>query len=200
MAARPAAITAAAASAADFVYYESYLAPRFLEFSSYWYDISGGIEAGQDGMVVASAKNAVWDGAALLLLTRRVVYQKPAGGTALRSLLDEAIDDRELLRELDALLLGNPATHEEVVAFADACLSLVDDRLGLVRWREFYGSLSTPELYGRYHQRLLDLGRLAAELDVSLPRSPEAVMEGIRIRGEVQRRVAELAGEAAGSE
>jgi hypothetical protein len=70
-------------------------------------------------------------------------------------------------------------------------LNFVDDRLGLKRCREFYGSLSTPELYGRYHQRLLDLGRLAAELDVSLPRSVEAVLEGIRIRGEVQRRAAE---------
>jgi hypothetical protein len=188
----PAPISAAAASAADFVYHESYVAPRFVEFSSYWYDISGGVSDGQDGMVQASAKNALWDGAALFLLTRRVIYQMPASKTALHSLLDEVVEDRALLRELDSLLLQNPGTHDEIVAFAEACLSFVDHRLGLKRWRDFYGSLSTPQLYGRYHQRLLDLGRLAEELNLALPRSVDAISEGIRIRGEVQRLVSEL--------
>jgi hypothetical protein len=194
-------ISPTGSSAADFVYYESYLAPRFLEFSSYWYDISGGIESGQDGMVLASAKNTLWDGVVLYLLIRREVYQKPPPGTALRSLFRSVVEDDALQAELDALLLQNPGAHEEVVAFAEACLSFVDERLDLWRWREFYGSLSTPELYGRYHQRLLDLGRLAQDLGVALPRSVEAIREGIRIRTELERRVARRpVGEAAHAE
>jgi hypothetical protein len=185
-------ITATNSSAADFVYYESYLAPRFLQFSSYWFDVSGGLADGQDGMVLASAKNALWDGAALYLLTRRAVYQRIAAGTALHSLFSEVLGDGALLEEFDRLLLQNPDSHEETETFAQACLSFVDDRLGLRRWREFYGSLSTPELYGRYHQRILGLGKLAEEFGVSLPRSVEAVMEGIRIRKEVESRVASL--------
>ena len=192
-------ISSASSSAADFVYYESYLAPRFLEYSSYWYDVSGGIAAGQDGMTLASAKSAVWDGVSLYLLTKRVVFQKPAPGPALRSLFAEVAGDPGLVEEMDALLLGSPETHEETVAFAEACLAFADERLGLRAWREYYGSLSTPELYGRYHQRILDLGRMAGELGVSLPRSVEAVMEGIRIRTEVQRRVQRVLEEAPGS-
>jgi hypothetical protein len=183
-------IICTSSSAADFVYYESYLAPRFLEYSSYWYDVSGGIAGGQDGMTLASARNAVWDGVSLYLLTRRLVFQKPAPGPALRSLFAEVAEDPSMVAEFDALLLANPQTHDETVVFAESCLRFADDRLGLRAWREFYGSLSTPELYGRYHQRILDLGRMAGEIGVTLPRSVEAVMEGIRIRTEVQRRVA----------
>ncbi len=182
-------LTAANSSAADFVYYESFLAPRFLEFSSYWYDVTGGIANRQDGMVLASAKNALWDGAMMYLLTHRFVYQKPTPGAAMRAVFASAIEDEALLEEFDRLLLYRPESHEETVAFAEACLSFVDERLGLRPWREFYGSLSTPELYVRYHQRILGLGQLAEELDVSLPRSVEAVMEGIRIRTELERKV-----------
>jgi len=147
----PFSLAAAAPSAAGFVSHESYLAPRFVEYSSYWYDIDGAIAAEQDGMALASAKNAVWDGLSLYLLVHQVVYQKAAPGTALRSLFRDSIDDEALQQELDALLLQNPATHEETAAFAEACLAFADDRLGLRSWREFYGGLSTPELYGRYH-------------------------------------------------
>jgi hypothetical protein len=188
----PQPITAVSSSAADFVSYESFLGPRFLEFSSFWYDLSGGIAAGQDGLVVASAKNTLWDGVLLYLLARRAVYQRVGPGPALRSVFAATVDDEALLAELDRLLLQNPGSHEEVASFAQACLDFVDERLGLRHWREFYGSLSTPGLYGRYHQRILGLGKLAEELGVSLPRPVESVMEGMRIRREIERRVAEL--------
>ncbi|HEU0075832.1 MAG TPA: hypothetical protein VFS30_17670 [Dehalococcoidia bacterium] len=184
-------VTSVASSAADFVYYESFLGPRFLQFTSYWFDVKGGAAAGQDGMVVASAKNTLWDAAVLYLLARRVVFQKPQPGTALHALFHASVDDPGLLAEFDQLLLANPETHEETVAFAHACLDFVEARLGLRPWHEFYGSLTTPELYRRYHQRLLALGWLAEDLGLPIPRSVESLQEGIRIRTEVERRVAE---------
>lgn len=184
-------VTSLAASAADFVYYESFLGPRFLQFTSYWFDVKGGSDAGQDGMVVASAKNALWDAAVLYLLARRAVFQKPQPGTALHDLFHASVEDPDLLAEFDRLLLASPETHEETAAFAHACLDFVDDRLGLRPWHELYGSLTSPHLYHRYHQRLLALGRLAEDLGLQVPRSVESLQEGIRIRTEVERRVAE---------
>jgi len=184
-------MTTAASSAADFVFYESFLGPRCIEFSSFRYDVAGGLAAGQDGLVVASAKNALWDGVLLYLMLHRAVYQRITAGTALRALFAETVDDAALLREFNGLVLRDPDDHEEVEAFAGACFDFVEERLGLRRWLEFYGSLSTPEGYGRYHQRILGLGKLAEELGVSLPRPVESVMEGMRIRREIERRVAE---------
>lgn len=184
-------VTPVASSAADFVYYESFLGPRFLQFTSYWFDVKGGVDAGQDGMVLASAKNTLWDAAVLYLLGRRVIFQKPQPGTALLARFHASVDDPDLRAEFDRLLLANPETHEETVTFAHACLDFVDERLGLRPWHELYGSLTSPELYRRYHQRLLALGQLAEDLELPVPRSVESLQEGIRIRTEVERLVAE---------
>jgi hypothetical protein len=184
-------VTPVASSAADFVYYESFLGPRFLQFTSYWFDVKGGVDAGQDGMVVTSAKNTLWDAAVLYMLGRRVIFQKPQPGTALHGLFHASVDDPRLLAEFDQLLLANPETHEETAAFAHACLDFVNERLGLASWHELYGSLTSPELYHRYHRRLLALGRLAEDLGLPIPRSVESLQEGIRIRTEVERLVAE---------
>lgn len=196
----PPRITAANSSTSDFLYCESYLAARFLELSTYWYDIRGGIEEEQEGLVFAAARNALWHGVSLYLIKRRIVYQMPVSFTAMHSLFADAVDEGDVLDALDELLLRNPATHAEIVRFAGDCRDFIDSKLELKQWREFYGGLSTRELYGRYHQRLLDLGYMAKDLEVELPRPVEAVVEGIRIRNEVERRVAgQAVGGPAGS-
>jgi hypothetical protein len=197
-------VTPVGSSAADFVFFESAVAPRFVMASTYWYDIRGGITAGQDGMILASAKNALWDALALYLVTRRAIYQTPTSRTALHSLLAETVDkgllaetvDKGLLAEIDALLLGNPATYEEAVSFAEACLDFINDRLEMKRWRQRYGDLTSSEQLAAYHGRLLDLAKVGEELGFALPRPVEAVRERIEFRREIERRVEQASNSA----
>jgi hypothetical protein len=183
-------ITPTASSAMDYVLAESYLAPRFAMLSTFWYDIKGGITDKQYGMTLSSAKNALWDALVLFLMKRGVAHQTPTSHLATHFLLETAIEEPGLIEELDELLLRNPDTHEEVVAFAEACLRFIDDRLEMKRWRELYGDFTSWDQLAAYQRRMLDMAKMADEMGFTLPQSIEAVRERVEFRTEIEQRVA----------
>jgi len=133
-------------------------------FASIGFDLSGGLKAGQYGMVFTMARTALHNSIRIYLKAMgRVVADPP----------DEEVF--ELLRDADAALaeqawrleLENPLSDEEVASYARRVQAFYEDGLGLKQMSPVYRYMNKDRDWGRMFKLSREVAELLEHLGVN---------------------------------
>ena len=133
-------------------------------FASIGFDLTGGLKAGQYGMVFTMARTALHNSIRIYLkATGRVVVDPP----------DEEVF--ELLREADPALaeqawrleLENPQTDAEAASYAKRVQAFYEDGLGLKQMSPVYRQMNKDRDWGRMFKMSREVAELLEYLGVN---------------------------------
>ena len=138
------------------------------------YDISGGIDAQQFGLVALMGRYGLEIGIGAFLADRGDFSHSTFD--QLESLAEAVGASSSIYSEALSLLNENPQTPEEAVAYAERCMFFVDNTLNLASYRETF-SIASKGGSTRSRRLFYDLSELIMHLGLPLPRPFEDVEE-----------------------